>query len=65
MLHERIVVLVRYVTEVVAGNFRRCELWFGGPEGNHSRSSDQRPRRLEVIVRADGFPTGHGEPRVP
>jgi len=34
MLHERIVVLVRYVTEVVAGNLPHRELWFGGSERN-------------------------------
>jgi hypothetical protein len=32
MLHERILVLVKYVTEVIAGDFPYRELGFGGSE---------------------------------
>ena len=65
MLHERIVVLVRYVTEVVAGNLSCCDSEFGDSERNYSRPGDQRPRGLKVVIRVDGFPTGDGESRVP
>lgn len=64
MLHERIMVLVKYVTEVTAGNFPRRGLGFGGSEGDGSRSGDQRSRHLEVVIRANGLPAGDREPRV-
>lgn len=64
MLHERIVVLVRYVTEVVAGNLPCRELRFGGSERNHSRPGNKRSRRPEVVVCANGFPAGDRESRV-
>ena len=65
MLHERITVLVKYVTEVIAGNLPCHKPGFRGSERDDSRSGDQRSRRLEVVVRADGFSPGDGEFRVP
>jgi len=65
MLHERIMVLVKYVAEVIAGNLFCNKPGLGGSERNYSRSGDQRSRRLEVVIRANGLPAGDGEPRVP
>lgn len=65
MLHERIMVLVKYVTEVVAGKLPRRKFGFGGSERDYSRPGDQRSRRLAVVVRADGIPACDGKSRVP
>lgn len=64
MLHERILVLVKYVMEVVAGDTLCRELGFGGSERNDSRSGNQGSRRLAIVVGANGFPAGDGEPGV-
>lgn len=65
MLHERIVMLVKYVTEVIAGKVLRRKLGFDDSERDGRRSSNQRSRHLEVVVRANGIPAGDGESRVP
>ena len=59
MLHERIMVLVKYVTEVIAGNFPCRKPAFFCSERDDPRSGDQGPCRFEVVVRAYGFSTGH------
>lgn len=65
MLHERIMVLVKYVTEVTAGKLPCSKPGLRGSERDDSRSGHQRSRSPEVVVRANGFLAGDGESRVP
>ena len=65
MLHERIMVLVKYVTEVIAGKFFYREPGFCRSKETDRRPGYQRSCRVEVAIRADGFLAGDREPRVP
>lgn len=65
MLHERIVILVKYVTEVVAGKFSCGRTRSSPSEDDDRRSGDQRSCSIEVPIGADGIPSGDRELGIP